>query len=61
MNNLDNSLHATQLVREKDFPHNFGLITYNSAKLMQLETVYGLNEGKPGDFIVIDAPNVLEA
>lgn len=61
MNNLDNSLHVTQLVREKDFPHNFDVITYNSVKLMQLEAVYGLNEGKQGDFIVIDVSNVFEA
>lgn len=61
MNILDNGLHATQLMREEDFPRNFDLITYNGAKLMQIEGVYGLNEGKPANFIVLDAPNVFEA
>lgn len=61
MNILDNGLHATQLMREQDFPRNFDLITYNGAQLMQVEEVYGLDEGKPANFIVIDAPNAFEA
>ena len=61
MNILDNGLHATQLMREEDFPHNFDLFTYNGAKLMHLDEVYGLSEGKPANFIVLDAPNVFEA
>ena len=28
---------------------------------MQLEAVYGLDEGKPANFIVLDAPNAFEA
>lgn len=61
MNILDNGLHATQLMREEDFPRNFDLITYNGAKLMGLGDIYGLSEGKPANFIVLDAPNVFEA
>ncbi|AMB94419.1 amidohydrolase family protein [Aerococcus sanguinicola] len=61
MNILDNGIHATQLMREEDFPRNFDLITYNGAKLMQLEDSYGLDEGKPANFIVLDAPSVFEA
>lgn len=61
MNILDNGLHATQLMREEDFPRNFDLVTYNGAQLMQLDAVYGLDEGKPANFIVLDAPNVFEA
>lgn len=61
MNILDNGLHATQLMREEDFPRNFDLITYNGAKLMHLDEVYGLSEGKPANFIVLNAPNVFEA
>ncbi|UJF15833.1 amidohydrolase family protein [Jeotgalibaca sp. MA1X17-3] len=61
MNILDNGLHATQLMREQDFPRNFDLITYNGAKLMQIEDRYGLDEGKPANFIVLDAPNPFEA
>lgn len=61
MNILDNGLHATQLMREEDFPRNFDLITYNGAKLMGLGDIYGLSEGKPANFIVLDASNVFEA
>lgn len=61
MNILDNALHATQLMREEDFPRNFDLITYNGAQLMQLNDTYGLSKGKPANFIVLDAPNVFEA
>ena len=61
MNILDNGLHASQLMREEDFPCNFDLITYNGAKLMHLDEDYGLSEGKPANFIVLDAPNVFEA
>lgn len=61
MNILDNGIHATQLMREEDFARNFDLITYNGAKLMKLEDEYGLDEGKPANFIVLDAPNVYEA
>ena len=61
MNILDNGLHAAQLMREEDFPRNFDLVTYNGAQLMQLEAVYGLDVGKPANFIVLDAPNTFEA
>ena len=61
MNILDNGIHATQLMREEDFARNFDLITYNGAKLMKLEDEYGLDVGKPANFIVLDAPNVFEA
>lgn len=61
MNILDNGIHATQLMREEDFPRNFDLVTYNGAKLMNIEDEYGLQEGKPANFIVLDAPNEYEA
>ena len=61
MNILDNGIHATQLMREEDFARNFDLITYNGAKLMKIEDEYGLDVGKPANFIVLDAPNVFEA
>lgn len=61
MNILDNGIHATQLMREEDFPRNFDLVTYNGAKLMKIEDEYGLDVGKPANFIVLDAPDVFEA
>lgn len=61
MNILDNGIHAEHLMREEDFPRNFDLITYNGAKLMKIEDDYGLEVGKPANFIVVDAPDVFEA
>lgn len=61
MNILDNGIHASQLMREEDFPRNFDLVTYNGAQLMQVEDIYGLEAGKPANFIVLDAPNAFEA
>lgn len=61
MNILDNGIHATQLMREEDFDRNFDLVTYNGAKLMQLEDEYGLDEGKPANFIVLDADSPFDA
>lgn len=61
MNILDNGIHASQLMRQEDFPRNFDLITYNGAHLMQVDDVYGLDVGKPANFIVLDAPNAFEA
>lgn len=61
MNILDNGIHAEHLMREEDFPRNFDLITYNGAQLMKIEDEYGLEEGKPANFIVLDAPDVFEA
>ncbi|MER2063560.1 MAG: amidohydrolase family protein [Alkalibacterium sp.] len=61
MNILDNGLHATHLMREEDFARNFDLVTYNGAELMQLEGIYGLEEGKPANFIVLDATDAFDA
>ena len=61
MNILDTGIHATQLMREEDLPRTFDLVTYNGAKLMKIEEEYGLQEGKPANFIVLDAENEFEA
>lgn len=61
MNILDNGIHAEHLMREEDFSRNFDLITYNGAKLMKIEDDYGLEAGKPANFIILDAPDVFEA
>lgn len=61
MNILDNGIHASQLMRESDFDHNLDLVTYNGAKLMGLEAEYGLEPGKPANFIVLDADSAFDA
>lgn len=61
MNILDNGIHATQLMRKEDFDRNFDLVTYNGAHLMQLDDVYGLDEGKDANFIILDAVSPFDA
>lgn len=61
MNILDNGIHATQLMRKEDFDRNFDLVTYNGAHLMQLDDVYGLDEGKDANFIILDADSPFDA
>jgi len=60
MNILDNGIHLTQLMEEKDWAKNFDLITYNNAKTMMLDD-YGLEAGKAANFIVLDSNDVYEA
>lgn len=60
MNILDNGIHLTQLMEEKDWANNFDLITYNNAKTMMLED-YGLEAGNSANFIVLDSNDVFEA
>lgn len=61
MNILDNGIHATQLMRKENFDRNFDLVTYNGAHLMQLDDVYGLDEGKDANFIILDAVSPFDA
>jgi cytosine deaminase len=37
------------------------LITINAAKALRIEDRYGIEEGKPADFLVLDAPSAFEA
>src|SRR5699024_12640107 len=37
------------------------LVTLNGAKVMQLEAQYGIEAGKPANFIVLDAGDAYEA
>jgi len=37
------------------------LITTNAAKTLRIENRYGIEEGKPADFLVLDAPTAFEA
>ena len=61
MNILDNGIHLAQLMRKDDFEKNLDLVTYNGARAMNLQDQYGLEEGKPANFIVLDAENEFEA
>jgi cytosine deaminase len=37
------------------------LITNNAARTLRVEDRYGIAEGKPADFLILDAPNAFEA
>jgi cytosine deaminase len=39
----------------------FDLITANAAKALRIQDKYGIEEGKPADFLVLDAPSAFEA
>ena len=54
-------LHATQLTGYEEIMNAMDLITINSAKTLHIEEHYGIEEGKPADFIVLPAENEYEA
>ncbi len=37
------------------------LVTYNAARVLRIQDRYGIEEGKPADFLVLDAPSAFEA
>ncbi len=39
----------------------FDLITHNAAKVLRVSDDYGIEEGKPADFLILDAPTPAEA
>lgn len=61
MNILDNGIHMGQLMKEEDFEKDLDLVTINGAKAMNIEDSYGLDIGKPANFIVLDANSPFDA
>ncbi len=39
----------------------FDLITTNAARALRIQDTYGIEEGKPADFLILDAPSAFEA
>ncbi len=39
----------------------FDLITTNAARALRIQDKYGIEEGKPADFLILDAPSAFEA
>ncbi|MBV9258208.1 MAG: cytosine deaminase [Ktedonobacteraceae bacterium] len=39
----------------------FDLITHNAARVLRIEDRYGIEEGKPADFLILDASSAFEA
>ncbi|MDO6388591.1 amidohydrolase family protein [Pontibacter sp. BT731] len=61
MNILDNGIHLTHVASYEELETAFDLITYNGAKTMLLEDQYGLEKGKPANFIVLNETSAFEA
>lgn len=58
---LHMGIHASQLMGYEQIVNSIDLITSNSAKTLQIEEIYGIEEGKPANFIVLSAENEYEA
>ncbi|USK59844.1 cytosine deaminase [Peribacillus asahii] len=58
---LHMGIHASQLMGYDQIVNSIDLITKNSAKTLQIEEGYGIEEGKPANFIVLSAENEYEA
>lgn len=61
MNILDNGIHLAQTMSFDELDRCLDLITYNGAKTMNVEDEYGIEEGKPAHFLVLDAETPFEA
>lgn len=61
MNILNNGIHLAQTMSFEDLDRVLDLITYNGAKTLNIEDQYGIEEGKPANFLVLDADSLFEA
>lgn len=61
MNILDNGIHLAQTMSFEELDRCLDLITYNGAKTFNMEGQYGIDEGKPANFLVLDASSPFEA
>lgn len=58
---LHMGIHAAQLMGYEQIVNSIDMITTNSAKTLQIEEKYGIESGKPANFIVLSAENEYEA
>ncbi|WP_019672137.1 amidohydrolase family protein [Psychrobacter lutiphocae] len=61
MNILDNGIHLAQTMSFEQLDTCLDLITFNGAKTLNVEEQYGLEKGKPANFLVLDADTPFEA
>lgn len=61
MNILDNGIHLSHYTHIDEINKAFDLITINGANIMRVNDEYGIEEGKPANFIVLDAKDAYEA
>ncbi|PAE25911.1 cytosine deaminase [Bacillus sp. 7894-2] len=58
---LHMGIHVSQLMGHEQIVNSFDLITTNSAKTLNIDEKYGIEEGKPANLIILDAENEYEA
>lgn len=61
MNILDNGIHLAQTMSFAQLDTCLDLITFNGAKTLNVEDQYGIEMGKPANFLVLDAHTPFEA
>ena len=61
MNILDNGIHLAHYTHIDEINKAFDLITYHGANIMRVNDEYGIEAGKPANFIVLDAKDPYEA
>lgn len=61
INILDNGIHLAQTMSFDELDRCLDLITYNGAKTLSVEEQYGIEVGKPANFLVLDARSPFEA
>lgn len=57
---LHMGIHAAQLMGYEEIINSIDLVTKNSAKTLHIEDEYGIEAGKPANFIVLNADNEYE-
>ena len=58
---LEFGLHVCHYMGYDEISNSLDLITENGAKTMHLTDRYGISDGKPADFLIIDAKDDFEA
>lgn len=61
MNILDAGIHIAQMMSIEEISNSLDLITVNGARTMNILDKYGIEEGKPANFIVLNAKGEFEA
>ncbi|WP_345889569.1 amidohydrolase family protein [Nitrosomonas sp. GH22] len=61
MNILDNGIHLAQTMSFDELDRCLDLVTSNGAKTLNVEDQYGIEVGKPANFIVLNAKSPFEA
>lgn len=61
MNILDNGIHLAHYTHIDEINKAFDLITYHGANIMRVNDEYGIEAGKPANFIILAAKDPYEA